>query len=128
MPRHRWLYADSWDWLRQRRGTVPLLLMNNMGYGSMGKGAEGKNMTSRDDFTRAVLQIIGETLLAKDLSAQGLGLDSLVDSSLGLDSLDWAAVVVRVELETGVDPFAEGTVGTVKTVSDLIDLYVKAVG
>lgn len=85
-------------------------------------------MTSRDDFTRAVLQIIGETLLAKDLSAQGLGLDSLVDSSLGLDSLDWAAVVVRVELETGVDPFAEGTVGTVKTVSDLIDLYVKAVG
>lgn len=84
-------------------------------------------MTSKDDLTRAILQIIGETLVAKDLSAQGLGLDSPVDSSLGLDSLDWAAVVVRIELETGIDPFAEGTIGRLKTVSDLIDLYVKAV-
>lgn len=84
-------------------------------------------MTSKDDLTRAILQIIGETLDAKDLSSQGLGLNSTVDSSLGLDSLDWAAVVVRIELETGVDPFAEGTIGRLKTVSDLIDLYVKAV-
>lgn len=85
-------------------------------------------MTSRNDLTRTILQIIEETLVAKDLSAQGLDLDSPVDSTLGLDSLDWAAVVVRIELETGVDPFAEGTVGSLKTVSDLIDLYVKAVG
>jgi acyl carrier protein len=85
-------------------------------------------MLSRDELTRAILQIIGETLVAKDLSAQGLGLDSPVDSSLGLDSLDWAAVVVRIEMETGVDPFAEGTIGGLKTVSDLVDLYVKAVG
>lgn len=84
-------------------------------------------MTSKDDFTQAILQIIGETLAAKNLSAQGLGLDSPVDSTLGLDSLDWAAVVVRIELETGVDPFAEGTIGRLKTVGDLIDLYVKAV-
>ncbi len=83
-------------------------------------------MTSKDDLTRAILQIIGETLAAKDLSAQGLGLDSPVDSTLGLDSLDWAAVVVRIELETGVDPFAEGTIARLKTVADLIDLYVKA--
>ena len=85
-------------------------------------------MLSRDELTRAILQIIGETLVAKDLSAQGFGLDSPVDSSLGLDSLDWAAVVVRIEMETGVDPFAEGTIGGLKTVSDLVDLYVKAVG
>ena len=85
-------------------------------------------MLSRDGLTQAILQIIGETLVAKDLSAQGLGLDSPVDSSLGLDSLDWAAVVVRIEMETGVDPFAEGTIGGLKTVSDLVELYVKAVG
>ena len=85
-------------------------------------------MLSRDELTRVILQIIGETLVAKDLSAQGLGLDSPVDTSLGLDSLDWAAVVVRIEMETGVDPFAEGTIGGLKTVSDLVDLYVKAVG
>lgn len=85
-------------------------------------------MTSRNDLTRTILQIIEETLVAKDLSAQGLDLDSPVDSTLGLDSLDWAAVVVRIELETGADPFAEGTVGSLKTVSDLVDLYVKAVG
>ena len=85
-------------------------------------------MTSRNDLTRTILLIIEETLVAKDLSAQGLDLDSPVDSTLGLDSLDWAAVVVRIELETGVDPFAEGTVGSLKTVSDLVDLYVKAVG
>jgi acyl carrier protein len=85
-------------------------------------------MLSRDELTRAILQIIGETLVAKGLSAQGFGLDSPVDSSLGLDSLDWAAVVVRIEMETGVDPFAEGTIGGLKTVSDLVDLYVKAVG
>ena len=80
---------------------------------------EGANMTSRDDLTRTILQIIGETLAAKDLSTQGLGLDSRVDSTLGLDSLDWAAVVVRIELETGLDPFPEGTIGRSKTVSDL---------
>lgn len=89
---------------------------------------EGESMLSRDELAQAILRIIEETLVAKDLSAQGLGLDSPVDSSLGLDSLDWAAVVVRVELETGVDPFAGGTVGRLKTVSDLINLYVKAIG
>ena len=85
-------------------------------------------MMSRDDLTQVILQIIGETLAAKELSTQGLGLDSPVDSTLGLDSLDWAAVVVRVEMETGVDPFAEGTIGGLKTVSDLVDLYVKTAG
>ena len=94
----------------------------------MSNVTEGENMTSRNGLPRVILQIIEDTLVAKNLSAQGLGLDSPIDSSLGLDSLDWAAVVVRIELETGVDPFAKGTVGRLKTVSDLIDLYVKAVG
>mgnify|MGYP001298847202 CR=1 FL=1 len=85
-------------------------------------------MLSRDELAKAILRIIGDTLVAKGLSAQGLELDSPVDSSLGLDSLDWAAVVVRIELETGVDPFAAGTVSRLKTVSDLIELYVMALG
>lgn len=83
-------------------------------------------MKSRDELERLILRIIGETLASKDLTVPGLGPDSPVDSSLGLDSLDWAAVVVRMEIETGIDPFAHGGTGVLKTVSDLVDLYSRA--
>ncbi|NOS80344.1 MAG: acyl carrier protein [Nitrospira sp.] len=80
-------------------------------------------MVSKDNLTHTILQIIQETLQAKNIRVRDLGLDSPVDSGLGLDSLDWAAVVVRLEMETGIDPFATGSAGALKTVSDLVDLY-----
>lgn len=83
-------------------------------------------MASKDTFTGIILQIIRETAEAKGVSLSHLGLDSPVDGSLGLDSLDWAAVVVRVELETGIDPFAVGKTRELRTVSDLVDLYMTA--
>jgi hypothetical protein len=33
-----------------------------------------------------------------------------------------------MEMETGIDPFAQGGTGALKTVSDLVDLYAKALG
>ena len=45
---------------------------------------------------------------------------------LGLDSLDWAEIVVRLEDELGVDPFANGVVESMATLGDLIEVYEKA--
>jgi acyl carrier protein len=79
-----------------------------------------------DDLSNTILRIIRETAEAKGLNVANLGLGSPVDGRLGLDSLDWAAVVVRLEVETGIDPFISGAAGELKTVSDLVDLYVAA--
>lgn len=83
-------------------------------------------MTSKDELTRLILAIIGETAAAKGLQLPDLGLGSPVDRTLGLDSLDWAAIVVRVEIETGIDPFAAGTPYQLRTVADLVDFYAAA--
>jgi len=42
---------------------------------------------------------------------------------LGLDSLDYAELVVRLESAFGFDPFALGAIGELKTVADLATLY-----
>lgn len=83
-------------------------------------------MTSRDELTTLLVGVIGETAAAKNLQIPDLGLQSPVDQTLGLDSLDWAAVVVRMEIETGIDPFASGTPYQLKTVADLVDFYLGA--
>lgn len=83
-------------------------------------------MNSKDDLAGIIVRIIGDTLSAKDRPCPDLDRDSPVDERLGLDSLDWAAVVVRLEMETGIDPFAQGPAGELKTVSDLVDLYAAA--
>ena len=43
--------------------------------------------------------------------------------SLGLESLDFAEVVVRLEQVFGKDPFSEGTIPEVRTLHDLCTLY-----
>lgn len=83
-------------------------------------------MTSKDELTRLILTVIGETAAAKGLKIADLGLASPVDRALGLDSLDWAAIVVRLELETGIDPFAAGTPYELRNVADLVNFYAAA--
>lgn len=83
-------------------------------------------MRSKDDIARVILRTVGETLAAKGHPRLNLDLASPVDERLGLDSLDWAAVVVRLEMETGIDPFAQGMTRELRTISDLVDLYVSA--
>lgn len=46
-----------------------------------------------------------------------------LDATLGLDSLDYAEMVVRLEEEFGFDPFAEGVPVGLETLSDLVRLY-----
>lgn len=85
-------------------------------------------MAAASDYAPLVLDIIRDVARAKGLDCGDLSLESPVDRRLGLDSLDWAAVVVRLEMETGIDPFAAGTAGTLSSVADLVDLYNKAAG
>lgn len=46
-----------------------------------------------------------------------------IDESLGLDSLDLAELVVRLEHFYGQDPFESGGAIVVETVADLASLY-----
>ncbi|HAI11921.1 MAG TPA: hypothetical protein DCM28_09470 [Phycisphaerales bacterium] len=48
---------------------------------------------------------------------------SVLDSSLGLESMDFAIIVVKLEEEFGFDPFAEGIPDGVRTYGDLVKLY-----
>ena len=70
-------------------------------------------------------KIIGgllEVFQAKDLPAPELAPETVLDQ-LGLESLDFAQVVIRMEELTGKDPFASGTEYQIKTLSDLAALY-----
>lgn len=46
-----------------------------------------------------------------------------IGASLGLDSLDWAEVVIRLESELGYDPFQSPIDVELNTVADLVTLY-----
>jgi acyl carrier protein len=81
-------------------------------------------MQSQEEVRKAVLQAIRETLAAKGLPPPAsLDLATPVDGTLGLDSLDWAAVIVRLEEKTGIDPFQRPVERELKTVRDLVELY-----
>jgi acyl carrier protein len=49
--------------------------------------------------------------------------DTPLDGTLGLESLDLAELVVRLEQAFGTDPFAEGNVPQVGNVRELAALY-----
>ena len=81
-------------------------------------------MKSSESLERAIQEAIRATLIAKGLKPPTtLDLTTPVDGSLGLDSLDWAAVIVRLEEETGVDPFEKPVDSQLKTIGDLVAIY-----
>ena len=49
--------------------------------------------------------------------------ETILDGSLGLESLDFAEVVMRLEQVFGKDPFSGDTIPEVSTVADLCALY-----
>jgi len=79
-------------------------------------------MTDVSKRAAAIVGAIRRTLIEKGFDTD-VGPDTAVDGSLGLDSLDWAAIVVGLESELGVDPFIEGVERELKTVRDLIEVY-----
>jgi acyl carrier protein len=60
---------------------------------------------------------------AKGKPAPPIDEHSPVDGSLGLESLDFAELAIRLEDEFGRDPFAEDEIPPLRTVADLAALY-----
>lgn len=59
----------------------------------------------------------------KGLTPPSLVPDTVLDGSLGLESLDFAELVIRLEQVFGKDPFSQGTIPEVRTLADLCSLY-----
>jgi acyl carrier protein len=85
-------------------------------------------MPSKEEVGKTVMDAIRETLVAKGRKPDSLSLATPIDGSLGLDSLDWAAVVVRLEDKTGVDPFQKPVERELRTIEDLAVLYGEMLG
>jgi acyl carrier protein len=71
-----------------------------------------------------VVDAIRAVFKNKGLGPPELGPDTILDTSLGLESIDFAELAVRLESEFGLDPFANGDVPAIRTVADLAALYV----
>lgn len=81
-------------------------------------------MASREELTVTIIDVIRETLALKGSPEASLTVDTNIDQSLGLESLDWAAIVAVLEEKTQVDPFQRGLKQELRTLGDLVDLYV----
>ena len=75
------------------------------------------------DVESRVISTLRDVFENKGMAAPDLGLDTVLDGSLGLESLDFAELVVRLEAEFGKDPFAVSAVPHVRTIGDLAALY-----
>ena len=80
-------------------------------------------MALKEELARTIMSVIEETLALKGATATSLSLDSRIDQTLGLDSLDWAAIVAVLEEKTQVDPFQRGLRQDLHTLGDLVELY-----
>lgn len=78
-------------------------------------------MIATDNQSR-IMEVLSEIFKAKGLSAPSLSAETVLDT-LGLESLDFAQAVIRMEEITGKDPFATGAEYQIKTLSDLAVLY-----
>jgi len=75
------------------------------------------------DAVRTVIRCIEQVFENKGLPAPPLRPETVLDRSIGLQSLDFAELVVRLEGEFGVDPFSEGAAVDVLSVGQLAELY-----
>ena len=71
-----------------------------------------------------VKSVIVQTLTEKGMPADTLTYDTPLGQT-GLDSLEWAVVVVQLQDTLNIDPFELGINGELQTVSDLATLYVR---
>lgn len=81
-------------------------------------------MASREEMVETIINVIQEALVLKGAPPASLTINSNIDQSLGLDSLDWAAIVVMLEEKTQVDPFQRGLRQELHTLGDFVDVYV----
>lgn len=69
-----------------------------------------------------IIELLSEVLKDKGMEVPPLAPDTVLDQ-LGLESLDFAQVVIRMEEMTGKDPFATGAEYQIRKLSDLAVLY-----
>jgi acyl carrier protein len=70
-----------------------------------------------------VIEEFGVVFRNKGLDPPRLSSETFLDGSLGLESLDFAEIVLRLEQVFGKDPFANGAIPEVRTLGDLCALY-----
>ncbi len=70
-----------------------------------------------------VMRCIGEVFTNKSLPVPQLSPETALGDQLGLTSLDYAELVVRLEVEFGKDPMAAGELPDFRTVGDLARFY-----
>jgi acyl carrier protein len=78
-------------------------------------------MITTDNQNR-IIEVLLEIFNEKGLGAPALSAETVLDQ-LGLESLDFAQAVIRMEEITGKDPFATGEEYQIKTLSDFAVLY-----
>jgi acyl carrier protein len=80
-------------------------------------------MDFRQELTAFVISTLQQLAQDKGEKAPDLSENSsLIDGGIGIDSLDLAVVIVRLQEKTGKDPFSQGFVGF-STVRELVNLY-----
>jgi acyl carrier protein len=70
-----------------------------------------------------VIRELEEVIRGKGFSLPNLSPETVLDQQLGLESLDFAELVIRLEQATGKDPFGSTVTPQIRTVSDLAALY-----
>jgi acyl carrier protein len=70
-----------------------------------------------------VVAVFQQVFRNKGLEPPPLTSQTVLDGSLGLESIDFAEVVVRLEEAFGRDPFADAVPGSLRTLGDLAALY-----
>ena len=69
-----------------------------------------------------IVDVLAEIMKSKGLSIPSLTPNTILEE-LGLESLDFAEAVIRLEEITGKDPFATDAEYNIRTLSDLAILY-----
>lgn len=78
---------------------------------------------TKDSLWITVSDVVDEVLRNGGKPTEPKDKDTRLDS-LPMDSMDWAEFVVRMEAETGLDPFSTGTQsGALITLADLSRVY-----
>jgi acyl carrier protein len=79
---------------------------------------------SGDAILGTVIAELGEIFRSRAISPPALGAETVLDAAtLGLESLDFAELVVRLEQALGKDPFAQGEIPEIRTIHDLALVY-----
>jgi acyl carrier protein len=71
-----------------------------------------------------VIEVLREVFANKGQTPPAMNAETALDGSFGLESLDYAEVVVRLDAEFGSDPFSSPEPPVVRTIADLARAYV----